>query len=402
MISDDETVARGPNEDDPPADVPYLSRMERRMVWKNVQGLRGIAALLVVFAHTHDFTDVAAYNGLLKMWAPIGACGVDLFFVISGFIMASVHWNDFGAPDSSRRFLLRRIVRIFPPYWVVTLILAGTFAVAPWMKHHWMGGSANVWLSLLLIPQPSGSTPLLFVGWTLLYEMYFYYAFAAALRLERKAAFVAFGIWAVGIVAIQFVPAAFATPYSAFFARNLIVEFLLGVGIGALAMQGRFVKPATFLVLGIVALVATEATKVLYLHGNEQSIDSVRFLIEGVPMTAILYGAIGLEKMRGTIIARPLQRAGDASYSVYLWHGPLYVVVGKIVLALDHHVHIPKPLLIATVPVLVTYASFELYRFVEIPLTSQARRLATRVFPDLMAGRKPILVDVPERTLRTA
>lgn len=78
------------------------------MVWKNVQGLRGIAALLVVFAHVHDFSDRVAYQPLFRMFAPLGACGVGLFFVISGFIMMTVHWHDFNALDSSRRFLLRR------------------------------------------------------------------------------------------------------------------------------------------------------------------------------------------------------------------------------------------------------------------------------------------------------
>jgi len=359
------------------------------MIWKNVQGLRGIAALLVVFAHTHDVSEKVAYEPLLKTFAPLGACGVDLFFVISGFIMISVHWNDFLGVRSSRRFLLRRWIRIFPPYWVVTLILALTFALAPGLRHHWLGGHSNVLLSLLLIPQydPSAelliAAPLLFVGWTLLYEMYFYYAFAGALRLPRKVALSAFVGWGVAIVILQFVPVAFLNPVSAFLSRALITEFLLGVYVGYLVMRGSYYAPAAFLGIGVSVLLASDAFLMAALHGSWGAKDGFRALGWGVAMACILYGTIGLEK-RGNVFSKPFQ------------HAPLFVALGKLILAFGYRVHVPAIMLAVVVPAVVVAVALQLYRFVDAPLTAYARRFATDAFPSLMLSRSALASFGPE------
>jgi exopolysaccharide production protein ExoZ len=86
------------------------------VAFKNVQGLRAVAVLLVVFAHVHDFSDRIHVRTAFAAFIPIGAWGVDLFFVISGFIMVVVHWSEFERPGSPVRFLLKRIIRIYPLY----------------------------------------------------------------------------------------------------------------------------------------------------------------------------------------------------------------------------------------------------------------------------------------------
>jgi exopolysaccharide production protein ExoZ len=154
------------------------------MEYKNIQGLRAIAALLVVGCHFHDFAD--RYGFQSEALITIGAWGVDLFFVISGFIMIVVNWNKFSKPNAPKAFLIRRIVRIFPPYWLVTLVIVTAIIISPKLFHTWTVNTSNLLPSLLLLP--SEQKPILYVGWTLIFEMYFYYVFATLLNFSRKTA----------------------------------------------------------------------------------------------------------------------------------------------------------------------------------------------------------------------
>ncbi len=232
--------------------------------------------------------------------------------------MMTVHWSDFRGPDSSKRFLLRRWLRIFPPYWVVTLVLALTFAVAPGMRHQWLGGHANVLLPLALIPQFDASAdnmvaaPLLFVGWTPLYEMYFYYAFASALRLPLNIAVYAFAAWGIAVAAVRFVPAMFHNPITAFLSRALIIEFCSASASAIWSCGGASTLRLPSLGARVAMLLTSDTAVMGLLHGSWGENEGFRALGWGVGMACILYGAIGLEK-RGKLFSMPYQRVGDAS-----------------------------------------------------------------------------------------
>src|SRR6185437_14170487 len=132
----------------------------------NIQALRAIAALLVVFVHLA--VPVAALGV-----APFGAGGVDLFFVISGFIMV---YTTVGRPISGAEFLGRRIVRIVPLYWLLTLAVFGIALIAPTLLQFTTASWGQLLKSLFFIPfaKANGDVqPVLFLGWTLNYEMFF-------------------------------------------------------------------------------------------------------------------------------------------------------------------------------------------------------------------------------------
>jgi len=306
--------------------LPEVSRTEvaRRggrwtgVMWRNVQGLRGIAVLLILFIHAYYFSSEFAPLPWLRHLAPIGSCGVDLFFVISGTIMVTAHWNDFGRRGTSLQFLMRRWARIYPLYWIVTLTVAAGLTLEPSLRSHWLGTGAALVPSLLLLPQ-SGGAPLLFAGWTLLYEMYFYYLFAAALRLRRRPAAMICACVGFGFAAVQLVPRALATPVGGFFLRNVMLEFFLGVVVGALVRNERFVAPRSITMLGVAGVVASNWFIVRVLHGVWHDVEAFHYAVLGVPMAALAYGAVGLERMRGAVLPRVVRALGDASYSIYLW-----------------------------------------------------------------------------------
>src|SRR4028119_1297881 len=135
-----------------------------------LQVYRGIAAVLVVLFHLNyisvqTFNQVIFFNLFKGGWI-----GVDYFFVLSGFIMVYVHRSVIGKKDQLKSFLVKRAVRIYPIYWIITLTLWCLFLVIPAFANNQDLSLGHVIVSLLLIPQKDQF--ILEVGWTLTYEIY--------------------------------------------------------------------------------------------------------------------------------------------------------------------------------------------------------------------------------------
>src|SRR4028118_1001480 len=151
---------------------------------KLLQLYRGIGALLVVMFHLNEIStgilnQVTFFNLFQAGWS-----GVDYFFVLSGFIMVYVHRSAIGKKDQLKSFLVKRAVRIYPIYWIITLTVWCLFLVIPVFANNQDLSLGNVIVSLLLIPQKD--QPILEVGWTLIYELNFYLLFSIAIRLKPK------------------------------------------------------------------------------------------------------------------------------------------------------------------------------------------------------------------------
>ena len=153
----------------------------------SVQALRGFAALLVVVYHAtkmvHD-----RINPLFSPFAAGGA-GVDIFFAISGFVIVITASPDAENPESWSGFLWRRLVRIVPLYWLLTTVKLITLLISPDLAQHSGVSIGHVIASYLFIPAwnvEHKALPLLTVGWTLSYEMFFYLLFTFALWLQLR------------------------------------------------------------------------------------------------------------------------------------------------------------------------------------------------------------------------
>ena len=262
----------------------------------NIQGLRAVAAMLVVVLHCYGLGTKSGHDMTFLAGAdPWGNAGVDLFFVISGFIM--VHINRDRAM-SGWRFLGNRLLRIAPLYWFVTGLFA--LSIARGIMAPVDAGPGQPWTSLLFLSQPlSGADPLLYVGWTLEYEMFFYLCFAASMAIARKTgvdlmvplfAFVigAIVLLGVGLVAVEFLFGA------------LLARLLPGAGSARWAGLG--------LLLGGAALLA--------LSYGDAAAYALRVLYYGVPAAMIVAGAVLLPQRAGALASA----LGDASYSLYLIH----------------------------------------------------------------------------------
>ena len=246
---------------------------------------------------------------------PTGAAGVDVFFVISGFVMRVTTDRD---PPKPLEFLRRRAVRILPPYWLFTLLAAALALSLPRVFQDIRFSVGNLILSMLLIPHPDpvGDVfPLLKPGWTLCYEAAFYVIFAIGLLFARRGRMI-FLIIALVTVTTLGVLSKWA---SVLLANPLMLEFLGGVFLAALWRAGRLGLRWRGFSLMVVAFACFVALQTIDYRDYDW-----RPLFWGVPAAILVAGAVDAEAAHGFANIAPLKLLGDASYSIYLCH-PLVI-----------------------------------------------------------------------------
>lgn len=326
---------------------------------KNVQALRAVAALAVALSHLVSFSPALAVFSS-------GTIGVELFFVISGFIM--VHITN----DREQRpvdFLAHRVVRVVPLYWLLTLAVFALAWLAPQLLKSTQADPLELIKSLLFIPYVKHGTtlqPLLFQGWTLNFEMVFYLLFAASLFLRGQVLRVA--LVSLVIVLAVAVGQIFAplSPVAGFYTSPLTLCFALGMGLGLAypKINGALVGVA----LGAFVLLAA-GTGAGVLTGTAAYLVRVAFAFAAVT------AALALEQ-RGQIWDwRPIQLLGAASYSLYLIHPFAAIAIEKLArkFGLLDGAMLGVMLVVAMAAMIAT--GLALYRLIELPLQRVGRRL---------------------------
>jgi exopolysaccharide production protein ExoZ len=339
----------------------------------SIQYLRGFAATAVVIFHAcqRAQTDFV-----------VGAAGVDLFFVISGFIMWVV--SD-ARPISPQQFALRRLERIVPLYWAVTLGTAAVAVVAPVIFPNLQPTLTHVLASIFFVPHYDASGqiyPLIVPGWSLNYEMFFYVVFTLGLAVSAKrrlpfliAALVAFVL--AGRL-IHSDNAAWQT-----YTSPLLLEFLTGVLLGVAYTRGARLATPVSLLLIAGGVAAFTVIQVLSLHT-----ETWRVLQWGLPALAIVSGAVFVERTGKVPYLRLPHFIGDASYSIYLVHGFAVSAVFRLLGA----GRLPVAAEIAVCTVAGLAAGAVAYLLVERPLLKLAKYRGGRRAP---AARAAALAPAP-------
>ncbi len=330
----------------------------------NVQALRALAALMVVVVHVYAVESTYLPG---RPWTTpfhvAGTYGVDLFFVISGVVMIASTAGWFAQPGAWRRFLIHRVTRIYPPYWIVTALVLVVFVVDPGATGVHRSARPDIVASFLAWPQ--AGEPLLVVGWTLSYELLFYAVFAVGLCFDQRRLPIVALVWFAIIVAVH-VFGSPANPWVRVAGSPLCVEFLLGMIVGVAVLRRAYVAPRIMLAVGVASIVAV-CIVTAYAAGEFEPIAPWRPLAIGVPMTLIVYGALGLE-FEGFVAPAWLRAQGDASYALYLWH---VLVIGALGAAL-HVARLHGTLARVTIVVggyaLAIVVSLAIYRWLERPL----------------------------------
>jgi peptidoglycan/LPS O-acetylase OafA/YrhL len=354
-----------------------------------VQALRAVAATLVVVHHSISlWLNDVIHTPNARHWTN-GASGVDIFFVISGFVMTISLPGLAGKPNRAGVFLWRRFTRIVPLYWAALTVQLAQIkfdrAVAldniltPW----------RVAASYLFIPARNGKGgmfPLITVGWTLNYEVFFYLLFACALVLDVSP--LAFLTPVLAAVALLGLVRTQAWPDCTSLLSPVVIEFLFGVFLAHLALRRRLpgsVVAAALLAGGFAALM-----------GMPEVPSPWGYLAWGLAATAVVAGAVGLEDAIGHRVPRWLLAAGDASFALYLTHNFLLPQVGNLLRA----VHITGTPALASSILLSLAVSFPaallIHRYLELPLMNlfkKRRQAAPLVISLAVPVMEPVLLE---------
>lgn len=297
-----------------------------------LQALRALAALAVVAYHVggpSGFETKLPGGSHLMSWAyPVGALGVDLFFLISGFLMTVTTASVPRGPASAGLFLLRRAFRIYPAYLVITFVIFLVYSWRPDLVNASQGTPPDVLASFLLLPQVG--LPLLLVGWTLVYEMYFYLIFAATLLAPKRLFPVILTGWGLLTIVVHSFSPDQLNPYLQLAGSLLNMEFLLGVLVAwACTKKPPAFSPWIPVVVGLMVLVASCAVTL----PGELPDGWLRVCAVAGGMAVVMYGLIGLELRGSWRVPRVAVLLGDSSYSIYLVHVPVLKVTALIAAA---------------------------------------------------------------------
>jgi exopolysaccharide production protein ExoZ len=272
----------------------------------SLQALRALAAWMVVCHHFMQiFFNFHPTGPIGQFFTDRGAVGVDIFFVISGLVIY-LSTQDKDMPAG--RFLLNRVIRIVPAYWLYSALMAlMLLALGNWLPNSAIDLPHFI-LSLLFIPSENpggyGLYPTLNVGWTLNYEMLFYLVFALVFSVPRRYRPLLIG---AALLAISEVLGRYGV-VSRFYTNNIMFEFLLGIGIGVIYRRG-WIRQGLWLPLAIIAV---SCVALYHLDASD------RLLNWGVPSAMIVLACVAMEPyFSGN---RWLKVLGDCSYSVYLVH----------------------------------------------------------------------------------
>lgn len=342
--------------------------------FESLQALRGVACLLVVVYHVAGVeakfgTGFAPFRPAL--W--FGFAGVDLFFVLSGFIIAATCRADLGKPGRVGGFLFRRAWRIFPVYWVV-LALGVAWHVAtcpdPLPARQWR---AELTDSLFLLPQTS-LPRFLSVAWSLSFELMFYLGFALLFLLPRRAAPVALAGWGLAVLGAGAGGFAPTNRFAALVVHPYVLEFLAGCVVAWVpARFGRRVA------LRLVAVAAAWCAAGLALASRGPQYlewaSWARVVVFGMPAALVVLAFTGWERGGGRFRRGRLSRVGDASYSIYLIHWPALLVGTYLSMwANVSHSRVPHCAWLAAMVAAGVVPGLLLHRYVEAPLLRLGKR----------------------------
>lgn len=372
------------------AHLPGTLPKNRASQFRSIQALRFFAALAVVVLHNSFYT-AERLDDSLGIYA-IGANGVRLFFVISGFVMIMSSDRLARTAQGWRVFAIKRILRIVPLYWLVTTLKLATLIAVPAAVLHAQLDWTYIAKSYFFIPAlnvDGDIHPLLGVGWTLVFEMFFYGLFTLALLLRQRPV-----LFLAPILILLSVVSLFRTPdwpiALQFWADPIVLDFLAGMLIARWVQSGARLNTwlaAAFVVAGAVYLFVPFARfHYQSLHGS---------VVTTIAAALVVWGCTGLESRIGRFVGKPLMFLGAASYAIYLVH-PVTAPAAPVILA---KLDLILPYLSILFGVTIALIAGSLcYQWVEKLLTRLTTRAAKRLnLLDADPERRPVGPAAGER-----
>jgi exopolysaccharide production protein ExoZ len=356
---------------------------ESKLQW--VQALRGAAALMVVMVHSRGvLMDTAAGKVVADhVLLPMGM-GVDLFFIISGFLMMFTSQSFDGTKAYAWQFIAKRAARIWPLFAVVTPVAL--------VVEHGMHGFLDPSIAfpylegLAFIPHNPSASGIYFqmavgVAWTLCFECYFYLLFAACMLFGRWRYAVMAAWFALTLVALPLIRGSYSlnvatqplvewSRYANLAINPIVWDFVIGM-IGGWLYISDFKVERTWKIYAVVTVLSL----LLLIGWNHLSM--VNFFGPhgwGAPMAILFFGALMLAKVDALKVPAWSVWLGDISYSLYLIHVYVFEILQRVVNAIPMNHDASNAVLFVIRPVAAVICAWLTFRYVETPLSTWARK----------------------------
>ena len=340
----------------------------------SIQYLRAIAVILVVLNHI-IWKNIQAGGSSMQWWHDAGSFGVDIFFIISGYIMVYITQNMHKKPNSVRVFLKKRFIRIIPLYWFYTLIALSIFILLP-ERVNSSGGDTEILKSFLLLTLGANEHYLVGPGWTLHDEFLFYIVFSFGLLLNKK-------VGIITVIAILLFPLFLTIFFSTFisteqmsyyvdnFLNKRFVEFAFGMLLYFLLLKFKKIHWT----ISLLSL-ATGSMLFYHLYSGGRLID-IYHIEKGVSAFLLCFGVISLEYFWKKRECKFLTLLGNASYSIYLSHP--FVLVAVLMANTKFQNIIPQNelVLMALMLIFSLFSGYISYLFIENRLIQWTKKLFT-------------------------
>lgn len=340
---------------------------------KNIQAMRGVASLVVFVGHALLLQPGIGLDQFFSFFGVIASSGVDIFFVISGFIITTVAMKSGDEGHARGRcawnFGVKRITRIYPIYWLVFLCVC---LLSPWVNFAPpVTDIKPVAQQFFLLTHVNSH---IMAAWSLAFEVYFYAVIVVALLISPRNVGKILTLWAISVTGV--------ISYDYFIGHNgwigmlpfspLILEFIMGMAVAYVIWRGFTEFAVTAAFLGIVSFVA--GLEVMRQLGWSTLNPWYRTFYSGIPSTLIIYAVVALEYRRVWTFSDFWVKLGDASYSLYIWHQFIFYSILTLVMHKAWAGHVPAVVLISlwTLPALV-FGIYS-YKFLEMPIQRSMNR----------------------------
>ena len=332
-----------------------------------IQVLRGIASMLVLLYHaTINFSTINGQPFCFNFFK-FGTAGVDIFFVLSGFIITYTSTQSLSQPGKMLPFIRRRCIRIFPAYWIIiSFFLLAQIIFPSFYKTHYSFGFTQFISTWLLLPWHSMVNG---VSWTLSFELFFYLLFSIAFIIpQKKLVYYLFVLYAMVIIIVPLsgYDLENGNAWLKLFGFPMNVEFLMGVTVAAIISKIPKRLGLPLIIAGSIIFIFNGILTDQGYYLVHSTFNRVIFF--GIPSFLIICGVVKFELSNTINVHNVLLLLGEASYSLYLLHLPLIVAFIKIIGRFNIQSTLIVEILLFIAIVCICFVSVLFYKWIEKPV----------------------------------
>jgi peptidoglycan/LPS O-acetylase OafA/YrhL len=342
-----------------------------------LQAFRGLAALLIVLYHATGLAINKFNQSYLLDFFIFGNSGVDFFFVLSGFMIFYAHIADIGNKNKFILFLKKRFIRIYPLYWLVTFIVLPVYFFVPSLGQGYERNIGVIIKSLLLYPQ-TANMPIVSVGWTLTYEVFFYLLFSLLIVLKIRFWLPIIAIWILGTI-ISFIHNFVSGQNQAIYLFHIFSSYNLEFIGGCIAALFVYKFKSKFSIKYLIGLLI--ASLALFINGKyfiPGLPQEAHVIIYGIPSLLIIVTSALLEINKTINIPKIFTSLGEASYSIYLAHYACLSMLVKAALIGKLNAWISLNFLMSLIVLITIFLGCMFNFYIEKPLLTYLRQKWTQ------------------------